>query len=115
MPVVKTTNKTTEKVIEDITYSSSNQSISRRVIYEFKNLKIMLELKSDSYRRQCYARASALDGLEWRLIYSIPHSKMRTPEGLCYCVPYRDEKAPNAKCEFDRDIERLGKYITEIL
>ena len=68
MPVVKTTKKTTEKVIEDITYSSSHQSISRRIIYEYKNLKIKLELQSDGYKRQCYARASALDGLEWKLI-----------------------------------------------
>ena len=97
MSVTKTTKKTSEKVIEDITYSSSHQSISRRVIYEYKNLKIKLELQSDGYKRQCYARASALDGLEWRLIYSIPHSEMKTPEGLCYCVPYRDEKAQNAK------------------
>lgn len=115
MPIEKTTKHSGEKIIEDITYSSSNQSISRRIIYEFKNYKIMLELKSDSYKKQCYAKASALDGLEWRSIYSIPHSEMRTPEGLCYCVPYRDEKAPNAKREFDRDIERLKKYITEIL
>ena len=32
-----TTKTKTEKIIEDITYASSNQSISRRVIYEFKN------------------------------------------------------------------------------
>ena len=31
----------TEKIMEDITYASSNQSISRRVIYEFKNLKVI--------------------------------------------------------------------------
>ena len=43
-----TTKTKTVKIIEDITYASSNQSISRRVIYEFKNLKVMLELKSDS-------------------------------------------------------------------
>ena len=104
-----------EKIIEDITFSSSSQSISRRVIYEFKELKIKLELKSDSYQQQSYARASALDGLEWKTIYSIPYSEMRTPKGLCYCVPYRDEKAPNAKKEFDRDIDRLKKYVAEIL
>ena len=115
MVATKTTKKSIERVIEDITYSSSNQSISRRIIYEFKNFKIMLELKSDSYKRQCYARASVLDGLEWRVIYFIPSSEMRTSEGLCYCVPYRDEKAPNAKKEFDRDIERLKKYVAEIL
>lgn len=107
--------KSKEKIIEDITYSSSNQSISRRIIYEFKNFKIMLELKSDGYKRQCYARASVLDNLEWRVIYFIPSSEMRTSEGLCYCVPYRDEKAQNAKKEFDRDIERLKKYVAEIL
>lgn len=110
-----TTKTKTEKIIEDITYASSNQSISRRVIYEFKNLKVMLELKSDSYRGQCYARASVLDNLEWRVIYFIPHAEMRTPEGLCHYLPYRDNKAPNAKKEFDKDIERLKKYISELL
>ena len=103
-----TTKTKTEKIIEDITYASSNQSISRRVIYEFKNLKVMLELK-------CYARASVLDNLEWRVIYFIPHAEMRTPEGLCHYLPYRDTKAPNAKKEFDKDIERLKKYISELL
>lgn len=115
MLIEKTTKHSGEKIIEDITYSSSNQSISRRIIYEFKNYKIMLELKSDSYKKQCYAKASALDGLEWRVIYSIPSFEMITPEGLCYYVPYRDDNAPNAKKEFDRDIERLKKYITKIL
>ena len=110
-----TTKTKTEKIIEDITYASSNQSISRRVIYEFKNLKVMLELKSDSYRGQCYARASVLDNLEWRVIYFIPHAEMRTPEGLCHYLPYRHTKAPNAKKEFDKDIERLKKYISELL
>ena len=110
-----TTKTKTEKIIKDITYASSNQSISRRVIYEFKNLKVMLELKSDSYRGQCYARASVLDNLEWRVIYFIPHAEMRTPEGLCHYLPYRDTKAPNAKKEFDKDIDRLKKYISELL
>ena len=75
----------------------------------------MLELKSDSYRGQCYARASVLDNLEWRVIYFIPHAEMRTPEGFCHYLPYRDTKAPNAKKEFDKDIERLKKYISELL
>lgn len=80
MATTKTIKKSEEKIIEDITYSSSNQSISRRIIYEFKNYKIMLKLKSDSYKKQCYAKASALDGLEWRVIYSIPSFEMITPE-----------------------------------
>ena len=40
MATTKTIKKSAEKIIEDITYSSSHQSISRRVIYEYKNLKI---------------------------------------------------------------------------
>ncbi len=54
MATTKTIKKSAEKIIEDITYSSSHQSISRRVIYEYKNLKIKLELQSDGYKRQCY-------------------------------------------------------------
>ena len=42
-------------------------------------------------------------------------AEMRTPEGLCHYLPYRDTKAPNAKKEFDKDIERLKKYISELL
>ena len=110
-----TTKAKAEKIIEDITYSSSSQSITRRVIYEHKSFKIKLEVKSDGWINQCYARAYALDGLDWKPIYSIPSKEMKTREGLCYYVPYRDEKAPNAKNEFNRDIERLKKYITEIL
>lgn len=110
-----TTKTKTEIIIEDITYSSSNQSISRRVLYEFKNLKVMLELKSDSYRGQCYARASVLDNLEWRVIYFIPYAEMRTPAGLCHYPTYINNNAPNAKKEFDKDIERLKKYISELL
>lgn len=71
MATTKTIKKSAEKIIEDITYLSTSQSISRRVIYEYKNLKIKLELQSDGYKRQCYAQASALDGLEWKLIYFI--------------------------------------------
>lgn len=106
--------KNKEKIIEKITYRQDSQSIRHREIYEYKNLKIKLELESDSYDIQCFARAYVLDGLQWNLIYSIPHSEMQTPAGLLYTVKYRNN-APSAEIEFIADVNRLKKYIAEIL
>ncbi len=109
--MVKTT---TEKTIEIVTYGG-HQSIYHRELYEFKNLKIKLELNSEDYARQCYARAYVLDGLEWKLIYSIPYPEMKTPRDIYYMPQYRDKKAANAGKEFTADVQRLKKYISEIL
>lgn len=104
----------TENTIESIMYAGS-QSISRREIYMLGKTKIKLELKSDSYEMQCYARGYALDGLEWKLIYSIPYTQMQTRNGLVYAVPYRNGNEEKAKKEFESDVQRLKKYIREIL
>lgn len=106
--------KSKEKIIEKITYQHDNQSIRHREIYEHKNLKIKLELESDSYSIQCYARAYALDGLQWSLIYSVPHQEMKTPSGLLYTTRYRNNPS-DAGIEFKADVDRLKKYIAEIL
>lgn len=103
-----------EKTIESIMYAGS-QSINRREIYMLGKTKIKLELKSDSYKVQCYARAYALDGLEWKLIYSIPYSQMNTESELIYKIAYRNGNEEKAKNEFESDVQRLKKYIREIL
>jgi len=51
---------------------------------------------------------------KWELIYSIPYSEMNTPKGLCYHVTYRSNAAAAEK-EFKSDIDRLKKYVKEIL
>lgn len=106
--------KETEKIIEKITYKHDRQSINHREIYTYKNLRIKLELESDSYDFQCYARAYVLDGLSWNLIYSIPHSEMKTPSKLTYIRNYAI-KPSDAEIQFKADVERLKKYIREIL
>ncbi len=102
------------KTIESIMYAGS-QSISRREIYMLGNFKIKLELKSDAFECQCYARAYALDGLEWKLIHSIPYSKMKTKPGLIYATPYRNGNENLAKGEFEFDVQILKDCIKEIL
>lgn len=104
----------TEETIESIMYSG-HQSISRREIYMLGKIKIKLELKSDSYEQQCYARAYALDGLEWKVIYSIPYSQMKTRNGLIYAFDYRNGNEEKAKKEFETDVQRLKKYVQQIL
>ncbi len=105
--------KTKEIIIEKITYKGS-QSISFREIYKLDEKRIKLEIKSDSYDQQCYARAYILKDEKWELLYSIPYSEMNTQKGLCYHVTYRSN-ASAAEGEFKVDIQRLKKHIEEIL
>ena len=105
--------KNKEITIEKITYKGS-QSISFREIYKLDEKRIKLEIKSDSYDQQCYARAYLLKDEKWEQIYSIPYSEMNTPKGLCYHVTYRNN-ASAAEGEFKVDIQRLKKHIEEIL
>ena len=104
----------TEKTIEVVTYGG-HQSIYHRELYELGNVKIKLELNSEDFARQCYARAYALDGLEWKLIYSIPYPEMKTNRSIYYMPQYNNKKAVNAGIEFLSDVQRLKKYVREIL
>lgn len=106
--------KSKENIIEKITYETLGQAIHYREIYEYKKLKIKIDIESDSWVQQCYARASVLDGLKWNIIYTIPKSEMKTETGLIYALPYRNNVAA-AEPEFKADVERLKKYIAEIL
>ena len=108
------TKAKTERMIEMITYGG-HQSIYHRELYELGNVKIKLELNSENYERQCYARAYALEGLEWKLIYSIPYTEMKTQRDIYYKLQYRDKKAANAGREFTLDVQRLKKYVKELL
>lgn len=116
MATTKTKTKTTD-IIEDVSFESSKQSINRRVIYNYKNTKIRLSLKSDSYRQQCYAHAEALDGFEWKLIYSIPPTLMATPKDLRYYPQFQPHNADfsKAKSYFETDVQNLKKSIEKIL
>ena len=105
--------KNKEIIIEKITYKGS-QSINFREIYKLDEKRIKLEIKSDSYDQQCYARAYLLKDEKWEPIYSIPYSEMNTSKGLCYHVTYRSN-ASAAEAEFKSDIERLKKYVDKIL
>jgi len=105
--------KIKETTIEKITYKGS-QSVNFREIYKLEEKRIKLEIKSDSYDQQCYARAYILKDEKWELIYSIPYSEMKTPNGLSHFLEYRNN-AKLAEKEFKVDVERLKKYIEEIL
>ena len=107
-------SKKIEKItIEKISYKGS-QSINFREIYKLEEKRIKLEIKSDSYDQQCYARAYILNDEKWELIYSIPYAEMNTPKGLCYNVIYKSNVIAAEK-EFKIDIDRLKKYVGEIL
>ena len=109
-----TKTKLKEQIIEKICYQSSGQSISYREIYKLNDKKIKLAIKSDSYRSQCYAKASVLKNDEWTDIYSIPYSLMQTPEGLAYRNDYKNNPE-NAEGIFKDDILKLKTNIEKII
>jgi hypothetical protein len=106
--------KLKKDTIEIITYKSNSQSISFREIYRLDDKKIKIEIKSDSYHQQCYARAYVLKNDEWSLIYSIPYTLMKTPEGLVYHSEYKNKPAL-AEGQFNEDIQRLHHYVEKVL
>lgn len=106
--------KTKEELLESIIYQSSSQSLSYREIYILIDKRIKLEIKSDSYRNQCYTRASVLKNDEWSLIYSIPYSLMSTPDSLAYHSEYKNNPKL-AEAKFKDDIEKLKTNLEKIL
>lgn len=103
-----------KNTIEKQAYKSNSQSLSYRELYKLKNKKIKLEVKSDSYHNQCYARAYVLKDDEWVLIYSIPYSLMQTPEGLIYHKEYKNNPS-QAEKSFSEDIQKLKQNIEKLL
>ena len=111
---IMTAKTKTERTIETLTCGLS-QSIYHRELYELGNLKIKLELNTENFEDQCYANAYVLDGLKWSLIYTIPYPEMKTPRDIFYKMAYRDGKGYKAVKEFENDVQRLKKYVKEIL
>ena len=108
------TTNLSERVIEKITYKMSSQSIGYREIYKFKGHKIKIEICSDSFKSQCFAKISLLKDLEWSTLYTIPYEEMQTPNELVYKVNYRND-ASLAESEFKQDILRLKDIANELL
>ena len=101
------------KVIESI-YFTGSQSVSYREIYKQEDKKIKIELKSDSYLDQSYARASVLVNDKWSVIYSIPSSLLGFEKGLSYRQEYRDNPKGTEK-EFKADVKKIKEQVTNIL
>lgn len=62
----------------------SKQAIEYREVLTLKEFKLRLEMKSDSYKEQCYARISVWNGKEWSFVDSIHYSLLSFKDGLVY-------------------------------
>lgn len=103
-----------ERLIEKITYKSSNQSISYRELLKINDKKVKFLIKSDSYHIQCYAKSYVLKNDEWVEVYSIPYCEMWTKEGLIHKNNYSKEPQ-HAISEFLQDRGRLYALTKEVL
>lgn len=75
---------------------------------------IQLEIKSDAYLHQCYARASLQQNGKWEQITMIPPARMHARKGLVYEPIYRAD-CRLAENEFHYDAQELKKTVSLIL
>lgn len=64
--------------------SKGDQSVLFKETLNYGAKKVRIEIKSDAYEKQCFARVSLWDGEKWNRIDFIPSSKMNTEDKLAY-------------------------------
>jgi hypothetical protein len=70
--------------------------------------RIRIEIRSDSYKEQCYARCKLWSGGQWQLIHNIMPQEMTTPSELVY-------KKTAAENDFLKDRTRLLNVAEQVL
>ncbi len=95
-------------------YFSTRQSVSYVEIYKKNDRKIKIEIKSDSYLDQCYARGSVFDGVQWHHVYNIPPSAMSTQKALAYLDNMAEAPEKAAKY-MEKDVAAVIEKTEKIL
>mgnify|MGYP007096096801 CR=1 FL=1 len=106
-----------ENIIESIVYPGS-QSVTCRIIYQLNERIVKLEIKSDGFAPQSYAKASVFDGTSWKDLYAIPYALMRTPHELFYSPRFCGQDYKNLTDaalqlvldEFSADLDTLKPF-----
>lgn len=104
-----------ELIKED--YSLGTQSANlTKIIKSEAGLKIKIDIKSDAYDFQSFARVSVFNQseLKWNVISSIPFANMNTPTKLFYSIN-RSENPAILTDKFQKDVEILIKEAEAIL
>lgn len=99
-------------------YGKGTQSIDFQEIRESEEgYKIKIDIKSDSYKFQSYARVSTFDPnqLKWNILTSIHYSLMETPNELYYKVQQNAKDGSSVASFFTADHNKLIKEAEDIL
>jgi hypothetical protein len=91
-----------------VEFGKGKQSIDFVEIVSIGSDKCKIEIRSDSYKFQCYARIKIFNPIEkaWNALADIHHSQMNTREGLVYEPQYQTSRV-SASTEFDLDRNAL--------
>ena len=92
------------------TINKGRQDLSYVEVSKIGDFKVKINIKSDSYREQCFARISVwcADKLTWNIVSSIHPSRMITPSQLAYCEAVSEK-------DFILDRDALVESIIKIL
>tara|TARA_R100001594_G_C3936520_1_gene239532 strand:+ start:85 stop:405 length:321 start_codon:yes stop_codon:yes gene_type:complete len=88
-------------------YFNGQQSVGFEGLYEYKNHKLKIRIKIDSYDFQSSAKIFIFDKqeLNWNLLASIPYSKMES--NMVFCYRKVDELLHSEKLAIQKDIDTL--------
>lgn len=101
----KTLNKAIGIGEQDVIYKETADLICNGKTVE----KVRIEIRSDSYDKQCHARVSVFDGKKWNQVDSIHYSNMKTVSKLAY------KPNPPKESDFKADREALVALAMDVL
>ena len=93
--------------------SAGSQSVNYQEVFTLDGHKLKIEVKSDSYRVQCYARIHVWGDVNkgWVPVHSVHHGSMETPEGLHH-KPSKQGLEPH---HFQADRNELLRVAREVV
>ena len=94
--------------------SVSRSDVEYISVMNFKGHSIRINVRSNSYEHQCYARVSVFNPqlLQWNLLDYIPYTEMTTPKGLCH---QSGKAASVLETQFVQDVDNLLERAAFIL
>ena len=91
-----------------------SQSLNYLELVKLDDHKLRIEIKSDTYRAQCYARVSRHDGTQWHHLHDIPSSSMSTPAQLIHKAQHNcPEKMEDLFMEDRNELLRIAELILD--
>jgi len=80
--------------------SETRDDVHYTEVLDIDGSRFKVAIRSNSYAFQSHAKIVRWNGEEWKNVYSLHHTEMKTPHGLCYA---RENKTSPTQFTDDRN------------